>query len=60
MASTDLTDVVKAELTRRFEQYDPVKLQQEVHDSVAALAKLNGKKKLEGGQALALAALQAV
>jgi hypothetical protein len=58
--SQDLTDEAKAELTRRFEQYDPVKLQQEVHDAVAALMKLSRKKELEGGQALALAALQAV
>jgi hypothetical protein len=44
MASPDLTDEVKAELKRCFEQYNPVKLQKEVHDAVAALMKLNKKK----------------
>ena len=37
MACEDLSDEVKAELTRKFELYDPVKLQQKVHDAVAAL-----------------------
>ena len=49
-----------AELARRFEQYDPVKLQQEVHDAVAALMALNKTNQLEGVQALAIAALNAV
>jgi hypothetical protein len=60
LASQDLSCEAKAELTRRFEQYDPVKLQQEVHDAVAALTKLNKTKELQGVQALAIAALQAV
>jgi hypothetical protein len=60
MVSQYLDDEVKAELKRRFEQYDPVKLQKEVHDAVDALMKHNRKKELEGAQALALAALKAV
>ncbi|MDR2542188.1 MAG: DDE-type integrase/transposase/recombinase [Treponema sp.] len=60
LASPDLTDDVKTELTRRFEQYDPVKLQKEVHGAVDTLMKLNKKKELLGLQALALAAPKAV
>ena len=60
LASADLSDGAKAELARRFEQYDPVRLQREVHDAVAALLSLNKSNELAGGQALALAALQAV
>jgi hypothetical protein len=41
LAPPDLPDGVKAELTRRFERYDPVKLQQEVHHAVDALVSFN-------------------
>jgi hypothetical protein len=60
LASPDLDDDVKLELTRRFEQFNPVKLQKEVHDAVAALMMLNRKKELLEVQALALAALKAI
>jgi hypothetical protein len=60
LASPDLSNEAKVELTRRFEQYNPVKLQKEVHDAVAALMKLNRKKELLQVQALALAALKVV
>ena len=47
LASDDISDEAKAELTRRFELYNPVKLQQEVHNSVAALMSLNRTRELE-------------
>ena len=61
MLSGDLSDEAKAELARRMGLYDPVRLQREVHDAVAvaALMSLNGKRNLEGAEALALAAFQA-
>jgi len=59
MLSTDLSDEVKAELARRMGLHDPVRLQREVHDAVAALMSLNGKRNLEDAEALALSALQA-
>ena len=59
MLSTDLSDEAKAELARRMGLHDPVRLQREVHDAVAALMSLNGKRNLEGAEALALSALQA-
>jgi len=40
MASEDVPEEVKAELGRRLALYDPVALQREVHDAVAALTKL--------------------
>jgi hypothetical protein len=52
MASPDLCDEVKAELTRRMKQYDPVKLQREVHNAVDALVSLNRAINLEGGKPL--------
>jgi hypothetical protein len=60
MASEDLSDEAKKELARRFEQYNPVMLQQEVHNAVDALMSLNRSKNLEDGKTLALSALQAV
>jgi hypothetical protein len=60
LASADLANEFKAELTRRFEQYDPVILQQEVHDAVAVLMSLNRDKNLESAETLAISALQAV
>jgi hypothetical protein len=60
LASPDLADEDKAELARRFERYDPVKLQQEVHHAVDALVSLNRTINLEGGKALAVSALQAI
>ena len=60
LASDDISDEAKAELTRRFELYNPVKLQQEVHDSVAALMSLNRTRELERVKSLATSALQAI
>ena len=47
LSSPDLSDEVKAELTRRYKCFNPVKLQQKVHDAVDALMTLNRSKKLE-------------
>jgi hypothetical protein len=60
MASPDLSDAAKVELARRFDLYDPVKLQREVHHAVDALVSLNRAVNLERGNALAVSALHAV
>jgi hypothetical protein len=59
LASPDLADNVKAELTKRFGQYNPVTLQQEVHDAVEALVKLRKRQQLERAESLAISTLQA-
>lgn len=59
LASPDLDDKFKEELTRRHGLYNPVRLQQEVHNALDALIALNGNKKLEGVQSLATLSLQA-
>jgi hypothetical protein len=41
-------------------QYDPVKLQREVHNAVEALVSLNRAVNLEGGKTLAISDLHAV
>jgi hypothetical protein len=58
LASADLSDEVKLELTRRYSQYNPVRLQQEVHDAVDALMSHNRTMELEGVVSLAVSALQ--
>ena len=58
-ASPDLSEQVKAELTRLFALYDPVKLQQEVHHAVDVLVSLNRAANFEGVKTTALSALQA-
>jgi hypothetical protein len=58
LASPDLTDEVKAELTRRCQQYNPVLLQREVHRAVDALMELSRRKDLMRQQSLAAAALE--
>jgi hypothetical protein len=60
MASVDLSDVVKKDLTRRFELYDPVKLQGEVHRAVDALVSMNRAMHLEEVKPLAVSALQVI
>ena len=65
MASPDLSDAAKAELSRRFALYDPVNLQREVHRAVDALVSLNRTVNLDDGKALRqlvgdVSALQAV
>jgi hypothetical protein len=44
----DLSVEAKAELSRRFALYDPVRLQREVHKAVDALVSLNRAVNLEG------------
>jgi hypothetical protein len=51
LLSADLSDTVKAELTRRYQSYNPVILQQEVHLAVEALTELNRQKWLKIGRA---------
>ncbi|GHV10302.1 hypothetical protein FACS189485_23330 [Spirochaetia bacterium] len=58
LLSADFPDTVKAELTRRYQRYNPVTLQQEVHQAVEALAELNRQKTLIRQQPLAAAALE--
>jgi hypothetical protein len=58
LASPDLADQAKAELTRRYQRYNPVILQQEVHRAVQALMELNQQKALTRHQPLADAALE--
>jgi hypothetical protein len=60
LASPDLDEQAKLEMARRFALYDPVKLQQEVHDAVGALMSLNRKINLDGVESLAVSALQAI
>ncbi|GHU80843.1 hypothetical protein FACS189468_1760 [Spirochaetia bacterium] len=58
MLSADLPDTVKTDLTRRYQRYNPVILQQEVRRAVEALAELNRHKALIRQQSLAAAALE--
>ena len=60
LASSDLCVEAKTELSLRAGQYDPVKLQREVHKAVDALVSLNRAVNLERGKALAVSALHAV
>jgi hypothetical protein len=56
MASPDLSGEAKAELKRRYQQYNPVLLQQEVHRAVDTLMEMNHRKDLMRQQSLATAA----
>jgi hypothetical protein len=56
LASPDLSDEVKAELSRRYQSYNPVLLQQEVHRAVAALMEQHRRKVLMRQQTLAAVA----
>jgi hypothetical protein len=58
LASPDLSDEYKNELAKRYKLFNPVKLQQEVHEAVDALMALNRTKCLEGVESLAASALQ--
>ncbi len=60
MDSDDISADVKTDLTRRFDMYDPVKLQGEVHRAVDASVSMNRATNLERGKALAASALQAI
>jgi hypothetical protein len=57
IASPDLSDAARAELTRRYQSYNPVLLQQEVHQAVQALMELNQQKVLLRQQSLATVAV---
>jgi hypothetical protein len=58
LASPDLSDEVKAELRLRYQRYNPVLLQQEVHRAVDALMEQNRQKTLMRRQSLVTAALE--
>jgi hypothetical protein len=58
LASPDLINEVKAELTSRYQRYNPVLLQQEVHRAVDALMELSRRKDLVRQRSLAAAALE--
>jgi hypothetical protein len=58
LASPALAGEAKAELRRRYERYNPVLLQQEVHQAVDALMEMNHQKALMRQQSLADAALE--
>jgi len=52
LASPDLSEECKRDLTRRYELLNPVRLQQQVHEAVDALMSLNRAKNLEGVESL--------
>ena len=60
LASPDLDDKFKAELTKRYKRYNPVRLQQEVHKAVDVLMALNKTPELERVKSLAASALQEI
>jgi len=59
LASTEVDGKIKAELTKRYKQYNPVLLQQEVHKALDALMALNKTKDLELAESLTASAIQA-
>ena len=59
MTSPEIDGKVKAELTKRCKQYNPVLLQQGVHKAVDALMALNKTRNLELAETLATSAIQA-
>ena len=60
LASPELSEEVKGELIRRHGLYNPVTLQQEVHDAVDALMSMKKTRELEGVESLAATALQEI
>jgi hypothetical protein len=61
LASPDLSDEVKMKLAKQYKLYNPVRLQQEVHNAVDALMSLTrNARNLEGVESLAASALQAI
>jgi hypothetical protein len=58
LASPDLSQEAKAELTRRHQRCNPVLLQQEVHQAVDTLMALNHQKDLMRRQSFVTAALE--
>jgi hypothetical protein len=60
LASPDLSDECKKELTERYKLLNPVALQREVHKAVDALMSLNRTGELDEVDALAISALQAI
>jgi hypothetical protein len=57
IASPDLAGAIKAELKRRYQSYNPVLLEQEVHQTVQVLMEMNHHKDLMRHQSLATIAL---
>jgi hypothetical protein len=57
LASPDLSEDVKKELSRRFAMYDPVCIQQKVHDAVDALLVLNRSLNLKEVESLSVSSL---
>ena len=60
LASPDLSEEAKRVLIRKHGQYNPVTLQQQVHDAVATLMSLTKPKELEGVESLAATALREI
>jgi len=60
LASPELSEQVKEELIRRHGSYNPVALQQEVHDAVDALMSMKKTRELEGVESLAATALRKI
>ena len=60
LASEELDDKVKAGLAKRYRQYNPVLLQQEVHKALDALMELNRAQEFEGVESLSISALHAI
>jgi len=60
LASPELSEQVKEELIRRHGLYNPVALQQEVHDAVDALMSMKKTRELEGTASLAATALREI
>ena len=60
LASVEVDDKVKTELAKRYKQYNPVLLQQEVHKAVDTLLTLNKTRNLELLGPLAASAIQAI
>jgi len=60
LASPDLSSAVKDKLTKQYKLYNPVKLQQNVHDAVDALQAITRNKNLDGLDSLVNSALQAM
>jgi len=60
LASPELSEEVKKELIRRHGLYNPVALQQEVHDAVDALMSMKKTRELEGVESLAATALREI
>jgi len=59
LASHELDDNAKDEMSKRLKRYNPVMLQRDVHKAVDYLVSLNKAKELDGVNSLVVSALQA-